>query len=125
MLFRSYENDIQISRTNIQGNLIDTAPKNMTNAQITWRPNERFTWGLEWDYLGDYYLNPENTASYDGHHLFNLRGQIKLKHSQISIKIINLNDVDYAERADFGFGQYRYFVGRARGLFVSYQYWLD
>jgi len=120
-----YENDIQISNTNIQGNLIDTAPKNMTNAQVTWQPDEALTWSLEWDYLGDYYLNPENTASYDGHHLFNLRAQIKLKDSQISIKVINLNDADYAERADFGFGQYRYFVGRPRGLFVSYQYWLD
>ena len=120
-----YENDIQISSTNIRGNLIDTAPKTMTNLQIGWKPTESTTWSLEWDSLSGYYLNPENTASYEGHQLFNLRGQIKLKNSQISIKIINLTDEDYAERADFGFGQYRYFVGRPRGLSISYQYWLD
>jgi hypothetical protein len=33
--------------------------------------------------------------------------------------ILNLLDEDYAERADFGFGSYRYFVGQPRRLLVS------
>ena len=34
----------------------------------------------------------------------------------------NLFDEDYAERADFGFGNYRYFVGRPRGAYVELSY---
>jgi hypothetical protein len=38
--------------------------------------------------------------------------------------VTNLTDADYAERADFGFGSYRYFVGEPRAVYVSvgYQY---
>jgi iron complex outermembrane recepter protein len=41
-----------------------------------------------------------------------------------SLRITNLLDEDYAERADFGFGQYRYFVGEPRGAYleISYQF---
>jgi len=31
-------------------------------------------------------------------------------------------DTDYAERADFGFGNERYFVGEPRALFLGLRY---
>jgi outer membrane receptor protein involved in Fe transport len=39
-----------------------------------------------------------------------------------SLRITNLLDEDYAERADFGFGQYRYFVGEPRGAYLEISY---
>ncbi|MFT7110264.1 MAG: iron complex outermembrane receptor protein, partial [Psychrobacter glaciei] len=36
-----------------------------------------------------------------------------------SARVTNLLDVDYAERADFGFGNERYFVGEPVSLYVS------
>jgi outer membrane receptor protein involved in Fe transport len=34
----------------------------------------------------------------------------------------NVLDEDYADRADFAFGNYRYFPGRGREVFVKFQY---
>jgi iron complex outermembrane recepter protein len=80
---------------------------------------------LEWVYLDSYYLDPENEHQYNGHSLLNLRlsGMVDPRW-RASLRITNLLDEDYAERADFGFGQYRYFVGEPRGAYleISYQF---
>ena len=36
----------------------------------------------------------------------------------LGLRATNLTDEDYAERADFGFGSYRYFVGQPRGFLL-------
>ncbi|MDH5172726.1 MAG: hypothetical protein OEW92_09935, partial [Gammaproteobacteria bacterium] len=57
--------------------------------------------------------------------LFNLRVSAMVdEHWRGTLRMTNLLDEDYAERADFGFGQYRYFVGQPRGAYleISYQF---
>ncbi|MGW8367584.1 MAG: hypothetical protein ACWGPN_02755, partial [Gammaproteobacteria bacterium] len=57
---------------------------------------------------------------YDGHDLFNLRWQQSLgPRWQVTFRLNNLNNTHYAERADFAFGNYRYFPGRDRTLFIE------
>lgn len=118
-----YVNDIQISRAgSIQGNEIDTAPDKMANVQLGWREDKHF-WELEWTKMGDYYLNPENTARYEGHELLNFRTGWQLNENwHLAFRLINLLDEEYAERADFGFGNYRYFVGEPRSVYFSVRY---
>ena len=41
---------------------------------------------------------------------------------QGAIRITNLLDENYAERADFAFGNYRYFPGRDRAVFLEIRY---
>ena len=75
--------------------------------------------------MDSYYLDPENEHQYDGHSLFNLRASTQLdSHWRSTLRLTNLLDEDYAERADFGFGEYRYFVGQPRGAYleISYQF---
>jgi len=73
--------------------------------------------------MSKYYVNPENTAEYEGHNLLNLRAKYNIStYLSISARLLNITDEDYAERADFSFGNYRYFVGEPRSLFVSLQY---
>ena len=120
-----YENDILISNNSIKGNLIDTAPKHIANARLDWRYLDSTNWQLEYDYLGNYFLNPDNSASYEGHQLWHLRGVINFDKTQISLRITNLTDEDYAERADFGFGQHRYFIGLPRSISVGIKYLMD
>lgn len=115
-----YANNIQISQQNINGNKIDTAPKTMGQLSLGWRSGIRHQVELQWQHLGRYYLNPENTASYPGHKLlhFNAKFEItELLHINLSIR--NLNNKKYAERADFAFGGYRYFVGLPRSVYLS------
>jgi len=121
-----YESRILLlgARDDIKGNYIDTAPKTFGSAAIRWDMTP--TTGLpgraelEWVYMGPYYLEPDNNHEYKGHSLINLRvfSQFSERFSG-SIRITNLLDEDYAERADFGFGDYRYFVGQPRGAYFE------
>ena len=78
---------------------------------------------LEWIHMDDYYLEPDNRHEYKGHDLLNLRVSSRLVGDLYgAVRLTNLLDEDYAERADFGFGDYRYFVGRPRQVFVELSY---
>lgn len=103
-----------------QGARIDTAPEWLSNIRLLWRPSETVLMETEWAHMGEYFADAGNTALYDGHDLFHLRlskdfqGQIR-----VSLAVRNLLDERYAERADFAFGQYRYFPGEGRTLSIS------
>ena len=115
------------SSVDIKGNTIDGAPESFGSARIGWNfpgpDNEAGTVELEWVYMDSYYLEPANEHQYDGHSLLNLRvsGQID-RHWGASLRITNILDEDYAERADFGFGEYRYFVGQPTAAYLEINY---
>jgi iron complex outermembrane receptor protein len=118
-----YDSNLTLSRINIKDNEIDTAPEHMGSLQLGWRADSGAFVELEWVHQGNYFLNPENSAEYSGHNLLNLRtGWILNKKLDISVRIINLSDENYAERADFGFGSYRYFVGESRAVYATARY---
>ncbi|MBE9539306.1 MAG: TonB-dependent receptor [Proteobacteria bacterium] len=124
-----YDSSIQLlgSSGDIKGNTIDTAPRVFGSARIAWDLAELTGRNgraeLEWVYLDSYYLEPNNEHEYDGHSLLNLRisSQISERLGG-SLRITNLTDEDYAERADFGFGSYRYFVGQPLGAYLEVSY---
>ncbi|MFD2167057.1 TonB-dependent receptor [Thalassotalea euphylliae] len=121
-----YDSELTLSRENIKGNEIDTAPQHMGSAQLGWNNKNGQQVELEWVHMGNYYINPENTAKYEGHDLFNLRASYDVTPQlRASVRVLNITDKDYAERADFGFGSYRYFVGEPRSVFVSVRYLFD
>jgi outer membrane receptor protein involved in Fe transport len=118
-----YDTNLTLSRTGILGNEIDTAPQHMGSMQLGWRSGAGLLFELEWVHQGNYYLDPENTAEYSGHNLVNLRTSWSISNNlSISARVINLLDEDYAERADFSFGNYRYFVGEPRSIYLSASY---
>ncbi|GAB5414548.1 MAG: hypothetical protein Cons2KO_21510 [Congregibacter sp.] len=118
------------SRLDIEGNDIDTAPRHFGSARLgkesKLESGQRLKLELEWVHMGEYFLEPDNQHEYEGHDLANLRAQLQVTPAlQISARMTNLFDTDYAERADFGFGAYRYFVGEPRSLFVEFSYAID
>ena len=75
---------------------------------------------MEWTHLGSYYQDPENNHEYPGHDLLNLRLFAQgLLGWDWGLRIMNVADEKYAERADFAFGEDRYFVGEPRRAFLS------
>jgi len=101
------------------GNDIDTAPRNIHSLRLrhdaAWLDAE-----LEWLWIGAYWANAANTARYGGHDLGNLRLSVEpARDWTLSVRITNLLDAAYADRADFAFGDYRYFPGRGRAYFVE------
>lgn len=118
-----YDSNLTLSKTNILHNEIDTAPEHMGSFQLGWRSDLGGFAELEWVHQGNYYLDPENSAEYSGHNLLNLRaGWALTERLDFSVRVSNLTDEDYAERADFGFGSYRYFVGEPRAVYATLRY---
>ncbi len=103
----------------IDGNDIDTAPRRFHSLQLGWNPADTTRVELEWLSMGKYYTDINNLHSYEGHDLYNLRLRHQLtKHISIGLRVNNLTDIDYAERADFsGFGGDRYFIGEPRSYY--------
>lgn len=113
-----YANSLSLTNTDIKGNDIDTAPAVMLNSRLRWQASENTDVELEWVKMGNYYLDPQNSTEYSGHNLLHLRASQFIDSWKISASLLNILDTDYAERADIGFGQYRYFVGHPRSLYI-------
>jgi iron complex outermembrane receptor protein len=103
----------------INGNDIDTAPRSQGSALLRYEPGETFSAELEWLYLGRYYLDATNDHQYDGHNVANLTLQRQLADWDLRLRITNLTDRRIADRADYAFGSYRYFVGEGRGFMAE------
>ena len=101
------------------GNDIDTAPRDIHALRLR-RDAEDFSAELEWQHVGPYWMNAANTARYGGHDLVNLRLAWQPEDSwTVALRLTNLLDAAYADRADFAFGSDRYFPGRGRAAFVE------
>ena len=104
------------------GNDVDTAPRTLASARLGFDRRPGLV-ELEGIHQGSYYLNPSNTAKYDGHNLLNLRGVWRINDRwSTTLRINNLTDQLYATRADFAFGDYRYFPGRLREFLLEIAY---
>lgn len=115
-----YENNPSLVNTPISGNDIDTAPRTLGTATLDWKLTEALSVQLEWVHVGDYYEDPQNQHSYEGHDLLHLRAGYQLSNTvRLSARVMNLTDEDYAERADFSFGSDRYFVGTPVSLYLG------
>jgi outer membrane cobalamin receptor len=70
--------------------------------------------------MGAYWEDAGNTQRYDGHDLFNLRAEYSLT-ANLSIfgRISNIFNTRYADRADYAFGNERYFPGEDRGVYAG------
>jgi outer membrane receptor protein involved in Fe transport len=117
-----YDFDRVLNGVNIDGNDVDTAPRHMGSAQLGWNFAPATRAELEWIHMGSYYTDPENLNSYEGHDFVNLRVHTALSDKwELFFRFINLTNVDYAERADFGFGEHRYFVGNPAMVYVGFE----
>jgi outer membrane receptor protein involved in Fe transport len=116
---------VEGGETIIKGNDIDTAPRHVHSIGVTYPESELSHWqvGATWNHVGSYYLDAANTARYPGHDTLNLRLRWRPKGDvTVGLRIDNLLDTAYADRADFAFGNYRYFPARGRAAFLSVDY---
>jgi len=108
----------------LKGNEIDTAPPWLGGFRVSWQSKGKRAAELEWVYQGGYFLDAANAHRYGGHSLLNLRGWMVIAESRhtVSLRLTNLLDTRYADRADYAFGNYRYFPGAGRRLSVEWRY---
>ncbi len=107
----------------VAGRDVDTAPRWLGSAELLFDASDMLDLSAQWTMIGDYYLDAENRFEYPGHSLLNLRGFLALSRQMgIGVRINNVSNAAIADRADFAFGNYRYFPGRGRELFVEFIY---
>jgi iron complex outermembrane receptor protein len=116
-------NAIEGTEQIVAGRDVDTAPRHIHTARVNWGFLPGANAELEWVSVGRYYVDASNEHEYGGHDLLNLRlGYRFLERWNATLRINNLTDRAYADRADFAFGNYRYFPGRGRTAFVEVSY---
>ena len=105
----------------LDGNDMDTAPKLTGNIQLNWQIDTSSGLNIEWMHMDPYYTDESNLHRYAGHDIVNVRYQHEFSNNwYFAARVLNLFDVDYAERADFsGFAGDRYFVGEPVSLYVT------
>ena len=124
----TYDFDVVAARgeTFVSGRDVDTAPRWQGSAELRYAGDGPVDASLQWVSLGRYYLDAENLYDYPGHDLANLRVAYAVSDSwSLVARVNNLADVSYADRADFAFGNYRYFPGRGRQIFFEVHYARD
>ena len=119
-----FETDTSMREKIRAGNTMDTSPKLMAN--LIWDLNLRGDTSLsfEIEYMSSYYTDAANLHEYEGHTLYHTRFNRDLTPSLKGfIRIDNILDKAYAERADFNaFGGDRYFPGLPRELYLGLEY---
>jgi iron complex outermembrane receptor protein len=120
-----YDFDVVASRgeTFVSGRDVDTAPRWQGSAELRFDSLGRIDAALQWVSMGSYYLDAENRYTYPGHDIQNLRISYGLSDRwALTASLKNIADIDYADRADFAFGNYRYFPARGREVFLQLGY---
>lgn len=118
-----FSRSIEGGETITRGRDVDTAPRRLHRAALGWRFAERWDGELELQHVGPYYADAANLARYPGHTLANLRiAWSPLPELRATLRVTNLADRAYADRADFAQGDWRYFPGRERSAFLEIEY---
>lgn len=116
----TYEGNVNPGAVQLAGLDIDTSPRLTGSTQLNWQISDERNVELEWVHMDSYYTDEANTNEYEGHELVNLRYQAEFgENGYYGARITNLFNTDYAERADLGFGNERYFIGEPISLYLS------
>lgn len=115
-----YGFDRQVARSSDiirEGTEIDTAPGTMLSTTLSWRPLPPLLVETELTHVGSYKTDAAGTQSYPGHEVIDLSAAWDISNRvRLSGEISNLTDERYATRADYAFGNERYFPGEERAI---------
>jgi len=118
----SYAFSAELSPTDsiVYGNDMKYAPRTLGELRLRWEPVPSTQIEAAYQHVGGYFLDESDQHRYGGHDLVNLYARQGLGDGYtLSFKVLNAADTAYAERADYSFGNYRYFPGDGREYFVG------
>ncbi len=124
-----YEDWRPNSTTNYSGNEMESAPRIIINARLSYRPDSLPDLKIEpeWVHLGSYWMDQANTQKYAGHDLLNIRvGYTLGKKSKLYARVMNLTNKKYATAASYklaAFGnpeKFEYAPGMPLSFFIGY-----
>ena len=107
----------------MDGRDVDTAPRLLGSVELLYDNAGRFDAALQLATIGRYFLDAENRFRYPGHTIASLRAGVGLtRRLSLLLRLNNATDRLIADRADYAFGNYRYFPGRGREFFAELRY---
>jgi outer membrane receptor protein involved in Fe transport len=95
---------VQGRNVSYAGRTIELAPHTLGNALLTWSPRllNGGRLAAEWSHTGKYYMDAENTHTYNGFDLWTLHGSYRIgRGGELFARVTNLSDVQYAELVTF------------------------
>ena len=89
-------------------NQMNNAPNWMYNSEVWYKPSfiKGFRIGAELQHIGSYYVDPLNTAKYNGYNVLNLRAGYQFKGLDIWLNVLNVTDNYYSyitSKSSFGY----------------------
>ena len=117
----NFDDDLESASSSIgSGDQVDSAPNTLARLELVFEPIEKIALSADLRHVGRYATDPGNTASYPGHDVINFLASYRFtKDRMIYAKLENIFDTRYADRADFSFGNDRFFPGRPRRLVLG------
>ncbi len=104
------------------GKEMELAPRAIGNNRVTFGNEKIGLAQVEWLHFGSWWSNAANTSKYDGHDLFNLRGQYPLaRDTNLFANVHNVADKRYAESTGVSSGNDTFAPGLPRTLTVGIQ----
>lgn len=117
-----FDQTIGLGEVIASGKEIDTAPRFMGSGRWKLDWQERVASEVEITIIDEYWMNAQNTHQYGGHWLLNWRLDWQVRANlEVFLRITNLLDREYAHRADYAFGNQRYFPGLPRQVHVGFR----
>ncbi len=108
----------------LDGNEMDRAPQWIANAEVTFKPaflpGARI--GLEWQHLGNYYLDAANTQEYEGYDLLHVRAGYQIRNVEVWANLENMTDELYANVASKSRWGHSFNPGAARNVVFGIGY---
>lgn len=100
------------------------APKWIANAQATYKPSylKGVRVSLEWQHIGEYYMDQLNTKTYEGYDVFNLRLGYKWRSFEVWSNVMNVTDKLYATVARSTAWSDSYSLGNPRNFTLGLAY---
>jgi iron complex outermembrane receptor protein len=111
--------------TDLGGREIETAPRTLANASLSYAPEfyEGSRVAVEWTRVGSYWMDPQNTHRYGGHNLLHLRANMPaVAGISVFARLTNVTDERYAEAASYTTARGEEFApGMPRTLYIGLQ----
>ncbi|TCS87863.1 outer membrane receptor protein involved in Fe transport [Anseongella ginsenosidimutans] len=106
------------------GKEMDAAPRWLSNSEVSWHPGflKSLHIALEWQHMGNYYLDAANTEKYGGFDVMNFRIGANIRGIAAWIHIMNLTDELYATHAAKSAYGKRYSAGAPRAVSIGLGY---
>jgi outer membrane receptor protein involved in Fe transport len=106
------------------GNEMNNAPHVMYNAEVWYKPSfvKGLRLGAEVQHIGPYYVDPQNTAKYNGYNVLNLRAGYQFKGLEVWLNALNATDNYYSYITSKSSSGYSYQLAEPRNFTVGVSY---